>query len=171
MPVTNDIALILGREVFGYPKKMAEIGFEREGDDIRGWTERHGTRFFEVKARLNGKFNDVGVQQMMADEIESNPDVTVYNFKYFPAPEREGFDYNPRLVKEVVKRKNKSVEMGEAELILQPSEHDPWIDVEIVRVYGAIYTVGDNTMLPGSVVAEADQAEFTPFAFMKIDAL
>ena len=171
MPVTNDIALILGREVFGYPKKMAEIGFEREGDDIRGWTERHGTRFFEVKARLNGKFNDVGVQQMMADEIESNPDVTVYNFKYFPAPEREGFDYNPRLVKEIVKRKNKSVEMGEAELILQPSEHDPWIDVEIVRVYGAIYTVGDNTMLPGSVVAEADQAEFTPFAFMKIDAL
>jgi acetoacetate decarboxylase len=171
MPVTNDIALILGREVFGYPKKMAEIGFEREGDDIRGWTERNGTRFFEVKARLNGKFNDVGVQQMMADEIESNPDVTVYNFKYFPAPEREGFDYNPRLVKEVVKRKNKSVEMGEAELILQPSEHDPWIDVEIVRVYGAIYTVGDNTMLPGSVVAEADQAEFTPFAFMKIDAL
>jgi len=171
MPVTNDIALILGREVFGYPKKMAEIGFEREGDDIRGWTERNGTRFFEVKARLNGKFNDVGVQQMMADEIESNPDVTVYNFKYFPAPEREGFDYNPRLVKEIVKRKNKSVEMGEAELILQPSEHDPWIDVEIVRVYGAIYTVGDNTMLPGSVVAEADQAEFTPFAFMKIDAL
>lgn len=171
MPVTNDIALILGREVFGYPKKMAEIGFEREGDDIRGWTERHGTRFFEVKARLNGKFNDVGVQQLMADEIESNPDVTVYNFKYFPAPEREGFDYNPRLVKEVVKRKNKSVEMGEAELILQPSEHDPWIDVEIVRVYGAIYTVGDNTMLPGSVIAEADQAEFTPFAFMKLDAL
>jgi len=97
--------------------------------------------------------------------------VTVYNFKYFPAPEREGFDYHPRLVKEVVERKNKSIEMGEAELTLQPSEHDPWVDVEIVRVYGAIYTVGDNTMLPGSVVAEADQADFAPFAFMKLDTL
>ena len=171
MPVTNDIALILGREVFGYPKKMAEIGLERKGNDIRGWTERHGTRFFEVKAKLEGKFNDVGVQQMMSEEIESNPDVTVYNFKYFPAPERVGFDYNPRLVKEVVQRKNKSIEMGEAELKFQPSGDDPWVDVEIVRVYGAIYTVGDNTMLPGSVVAEADQVEFAPFAFMKLDAI
>jgi acetoacetate decarboxylase len=171
MPVTNDIALILGREIFGYPKKMAEIGFDREENNIRGWTERHGIRFMEIKAKLNGKFNDVSVQQMMADEMESNPDVTVYNFKYFPAPDREGFDYSPRLVKEVVKRKNKTIEMGEAELAFQASEHDPWVDVEIVRVYGATYTVGDNTMLPGNVVAEADQVEFAPFAFMKLDAI
>ena len=61
--------------------------------------------------------------------------------------------------------------MGEAELILRPSEHDPWDDVEIVRVLGAMYTVGDSTMLPGSVVAEADQAEFAPYAFMKLDTL
>lgn len=171
MPVTNDMALILGREVFGYPKKMAEIGFERDGNDVSGWTERHGTRFFQVKAKLDGQFNDVGVQQMMTEELESNPDVTVYNFKYYPAPERIGFDYNPRLVKGSVKRKMKSIEMGEAELAFLPSEHDPWVDVEIVRVYGAIYAVGDNTMLPGSVVAETDQTEFAPFAFMKMDAL
>lgn len=171
MPVTNDIALILGREVFGYPKKMAEIGFEREGNDVRGWTERHGTRFFEVKAKLTGKFNDAGVQQMVTESLESNPDVIVYNFKYFPAPERDGFDYNPRLIKEVVKRRPNSIEMGEAELTLRPSEHDPWFDVEIVRVYGAIYTVGDNTMLPGKVVAEVDQTEFAPYAFMKLDAI
>jgi hypothetical protein len=43
--------------------------------------------------------------------------------------------------------------------------------VEIVRVYGAIYTVGDNTMLPGKVVAEVDQTEFTPYALMKLDAI
>jgi acetoacetate decarboxylase len=97
--------------------------------------------------------------------------VIVYNFKYFPAPEGDGFDYNPRLIKEVVERKPKSIEMGEAELILRPSEHDPWFDVEIVRVYGAIYTVGDNTMLPGKVVAEVDQTEFTPYALMKLDAI
>ena len=40
-------------------------------------------------------------------------------------------------------------------------EHDPWFDVKIVRVYGSIYTVGDNTMLPGSVVAEVDQRNCT----------
>ena len=50
MPVTNDIALILGREIFGYPKKMADIDIERKGENVSGWTERHGIRFFEVKA-------------------------------------------------------------------------------------------------------------------------
>jgi acetoacetate decarboxylase len=170
MPVTDDIALILGREVFGYPKKIAEISLEREGNDVKGWAERRGIRFFEVKAKLSGKFNDALAQQMISQSMGTNPDVIVYNFKYFPAPEREGFDYNPRLVKEVVTRKPKSVEMGEAELILRPSDHDPWCDVEIVRVLGAMYTIGDNTMLPGSVVADVDQKEFAPYAFMKLDS-
>jgi hypothetical protein len=43
--------------------------------------------------------------------------------------------------------------------------------VEVVRVLGAVYTVGNNTMLPGSVVAEVDQIQFAPYAFMKVDAL
>ena len=171
MPVTNDMAMIGGREVFGYPKKMAEISFQREGKDLRGWTERHGIRFFEVKAKLTGKFNDLDAQQFITETRESNPDIVVYNFKYFPAPDRTGFDYNPRLIREVVKFNSKKQEMGEAELIFRSSEHDPWADVDVVKVLGAIYTVGDNTMLPGSVVAEVDQTEFVPYEFMKIDAL
>lgn len=171
MPVTNDIAMIGGREVFGYPKKMAEISFEREGNDVRGWTERHGIRFFEIKAKLTGKFNDLDAQKFITETRESNPNIVVYNFKYFPAPDRKGFDYNPRLIREVVEFNSKRQEMGEAELIFRPSEHDPWIDVEVVRVLGAIYTVGDNTMLPGSVVAEIEQGEFVPYAFMKLDSL
>jgi hypothetical protein len=47
----------------------------------------------------------------------------------------------------------------------------PWSEVEIVRVLGAVYTVGNNTMLPGSVVAEADPMSFAPYAFMKVDDL
>ena len=60
MPVTNDMAMIGGREIFGYPKKMGDIYFKHEGNDARGWTERHGIRFLEIKAKLNGKFNDDG---------------------------------------------------------------------------------------------------------------
>ncbi len=54
----------------------------------------------------------------------------------------------------MVELKPKSMEMGEAELIFRLSEQDPWSEVEIVRVLGAVYTIGNNTMLPGSVVAE-----------------
>ena len=103
--------------------------------------------------------------------MTSDPDMVIFNFKYFPSPTRDGFDYNPRLIREVVEFRPNSMEMGEAELVFQPSDHDPWSDVEIVRVLGAVYTIGNNTMLPGSVVTEADQIEFAPYAFMKVDEL
>ena len=38
MPVTNDMGMAGGRERWGYPKKMANIVFQREGDMIEGWT-------------------------------------------------------------------------------------------------------------------------------------
>ncbi|MFH1242065.1 MAG: acetoacetate decarboxylase family protein [Pseudomonadota bacterium] len=171
MPVTNDIALILGREVFGYPKKIGNIHLERKDDQVEGWTERRGVRFLEVRAKLTGSFNDQEVQKLVMERMGSETDLVVYNFKYFPAPDRGGFDYNPRLIKEVVEFRPSIVEMGEAQLVLRPSDHDPWADVEIVRVLGAIYTVGNNTMLPGSVVAEVDQMAFAPYAFMKLDAM
>ena len=171
MPVTDDMALILGREVFGYPKKLANISLERKGQEVEGWTERRGTRFLEVRAKLTGTFNDEAAQKMMLENMGTELDLVVYNFKYFPCPERTGFDYNPRLVKEVVQIRPTSLQMGEAELVLQPSDHDPWADVEVVRVLGAVYTIGNNTMLPGSVVAEVDQIQFAPYAFMKVDDL
>ena len=166
MPVTDDMALILGRELLGYPKKIGNIYLKRSGEEVEGWTERHGVRFLEVRAKLTGTFNDEDAQKMMIENMASNLDLVVYNFKYFPAPGRVGFDYNPRLIKEVVEFRPNSMEMGEAELVLRS-----WGDVEIVRVLGAVYSIGNNTMLPGSVVAEVDQIEFAPYAFMKVDAL
>ncbi len=171
MPVDNDMAMILGRETFGYPKKMGQIYLEREGNDLKAGTARHGISFVEMKARMEGRFNDPGAQELLKQKFETDPDVVVFNFKYFMAPERTGYDYDPRLVRETVKRRFKSVSYGEAQLVFNPSPHDPWSDVEIVRVLGATHTIGDNTMLPGEVVATVDPVAFTPYAFMKIDDL
>jgi acetoacetate decarboxylase len=171
MPVTNDMALILGREIFGYPKKIADISFRREEKLVEGWTERRGTRFLEVKARLTGRFNDEAAQNLMMERLATQPDMVVYNFKYFPAPERNSFDYHPRLIREIVQVRPDSMQMGEAEMVFRSSDHDCWGDVEIVRVLGAIYTVGTNTMLPGRVVAETDPTSFTPFSLTKVDDL
>ena len=44
MPVDDDMAMIGGREIFGYPKKMAEkITLERNGDQVIGSVIRKGT--------------------------------------------------------------------------------------------------------------------------------
>jgi hypothetical protein len=41
--------------------------------------------------------------------------------------------------------------------------------VEVVKVLGAMYSVGDNSMIGGKVVAEVDLMQFAPYAFLKWD--
>ncbi len=172
MPVTNDIAMAGGREIFGFPKKIGDIQFKRDGDTIEGWTERRGIRFMEIRAKMTGKPNVEDAQGMIVGtgmEPAGAIDAISYNFKHFLAAEGMGFDYNPRLVKQVTLMRPKEVRIGEAEVILNPSDYDPWAEVEVVRVLGAIYTRGDNSMKSGAVVAEADPLEFAPHAFLKWD--
>ncbi|MGB6065230.1 MAG: acetoacetate decarboxylase family protein [Desulfomonilaceae bacterium] len=171
MPVTNDMAMAGGREVFGYPKKMADIHFDNRGDFIEGWVERHGVRYFQVKAELTGQPNDAGLIELFKDATSGGPEQErySYNFKHFPNPEGFGFDYNPRLVREAVTFKPSEIRIGKAEVVMNPSDDDPWATVEVVKMLGAIYTKGDNTMLPGKVVAEVDPVQFALHAFLRWD--
>jgi acetoacetate decarboxylase len=172
MPVTNDIAMAGGREVFGYPKKMAEIHFERNNDLAQGWTERRGIRFMEVRAQLTGKFNNEEAQKkLMETTLEKDGSIRgiSYNFKHFPAPEGGAFDYNPRLVRQETILRPKETIAGEAQIVLTHSDYDPWAEVEVVKTLGALYTKGDNSMLGGKVVAEVDLMQFAPYGFLKWD--
>ncbi|MEW6440537.1 MAG: acetoacetate decarboxylase family protein [bacterium] len=171
MPVTNDIAMAGGREIYGYPKKIAEIGLTREGPAAHGWTERRGQRFFEVRARMSGELDDpAALGDLGAVFAPGMGNVVVaFNFKHFPAPEGLGFDYSPRLVREEVEFRPRSVELGQAEIVLRTAALDPWSEVEVVRVLGCAYIVSDNFMRKGKVVAETDPMAFAPYAFLKWD--
>jgi acetoacetate decarboxylase len=168
MPVSGDMAMAGGRERFGYPKKMASISFKRSGDKVEGHAERHGIRFFGLRAELIGKTNTEEFQNIVLGETSEQGTVS-YNFKYSPAPTYVGLDYNPRLVRERTIMRPSVAEWGEAEVTLANSDHDPWAEVEVVRILGSVYTVGHNTMLPGEVVAETDAAAFAPYSYLKWD--
>jgi len=85
------------------------------------------------------------------------------------APDEELFDYNPRLVRQNVIFRPRLVKWGEAEVKLSPSVYDPWEEVEVVKMLGAVYSVGNNTLLRGSVVAEVDPLAFAPYSLLKWD--
>ncbi|MFW9818080.1 MAG: hypothetical protein ACFFE5_00605, partial [Candidatus Thorarchaeota archaeon] len=90
-------------------------------------------------------------------------------FQFTWNPEGSGFDYNPRLIKQETIFRPKTFLIGEADIKLSSSIHDPWAEVEIVRILGGIYQTGNNSMLKGSVVAEIDPKEFFPYAYLKWD--
>ncbi len=168
MPVTGDIAMAGGREQFGYPKKMANIKFRRTVHSVSGRVERHGIRFFEVRARLTGKTNTEEFQSIVLSDASEEGRVA-YNFKHFSAPDEALFDYKPRLVRQRTMVRPTVLEWAEVDVFLVYSEHDPWAEVEIVQVLGGVYTVGNNTMLGGEVVAEVDPIGFVPYAWLKWD--
>ena len=171
MPVTDDQALVAGREVFGYPKKMADLYFNREKRIVEGWIERQGTRYLEVKAKLNGRLNAPDAMELFTGTIGDGSEIVtvIYNFKHFPSPDGEGFDYNPRLIREEVLLRPKELKLGNAEITLRSSESDPWGEIEVVRILGAAYLKGDNSMKKGYVVAELEQEKFFPYSFLKWD--
>ena len=52
MLVDDDVALVLGRELLGYPKKLGEMGFEMDASNLRAHVTRKGCRLFDVTAKL-----------------------------------------------------------------------------------------------------------------------
>jgi acetoacetate decarboxylase len=165
LPGTNDMAMALGRERFGYPKKLANIWFNRAMTYVEGFIERHGVRFFELRGRLSSKFRTEGFQGQVPNEQE----FTCYNFKHFLAADGRGFDYNPCLIRVRLIVSTKVAELAEVRVVLRPSEYDPWSEVEIIRMLGAVYVVGNRTTLKGSVEAELDPAAFAPYSLLKWD--
>ena len=170
MPVTDDMAMAGGREIWGYPKKLANIAFKREGDSIEGWTERHGIQFMKVKGNLTGKINDnSAMDELLALGVNPEREYSglAFNFKHSPSPVAgETFDYPPRLIQgETV---FKTFNFAEVEIELTPSEFDPWHELPVDRMLGGFYSVGDNSMLnDGKVLAEVEPIEFAPYAFLK----
>jgi acetoacetate decarboxylase len=58
MIVDDDVALITGRELLGYPKKMGEIELAIDGDRVRGVAERRGATLVRMEGTLGGVIDD-----------------------------------------------------------------------------------------------------------------
>lgn len=52
MLVDDDVALILGRELLGYPKKLGEISFRIDGDRVCGVAARRGAELVRMEGVL-----------------------------------------------------------------------------------------------------------------------
>jgi acetoacetate decarboxylase len=60
MVVDDDAALILGRELLGYPKKLAEISLVESGSGVVGSVRRKGTEIMRIEASLGDREAEPG---------------------------------------------------------------------------------------------------------------
>jgi acetoacetate decarboxylase len=179
-PETDDFPVFSGREVLGYPKKMAHLELHEDGEKMWGHIERRGVRLFEIHANLDGKPNipfGATVLSQLAGSADPSTgklpesDGINFLFKYaHSAASGKDFEWPPKLIRQVTRQRPKSVATGNAEIILKPSPSDsPWGKVPVVEVLGAFHMISHNTMMEPSVLGEVDEKAFLPFSYLKYE--
>ena len=159
MPIDSlESRIYNGRDIFGYPKKKANIHLEEDGDRVIGWVERHGIRFVEIETTLMSELPGLPTP---------GPN---FLFKAMPRIDLSpGFDGPVLLCRQQTDIEMQSLKVGSAEVKLRESAFDPWAEVELVNVIVAYYLTSDNTMQPGSVLQEVDAEAYLPFYFKMTD--
>lgn len=159
MPIESEESrLYNGRDIFGFPKKMASIHLEKNGQSVHGWVERHGKRFVEIKVELTGSLPELP---------KMGP-----NFLFKASPKIDltpGFDGPVHLCRHLTDIEMKTLEIGSGDLVLNESKYDPWAEIEVVKLIMPFYMISDNTMQPGKVLAEVDGDEYLPYYFKMTD--
>jgi acetoacetate decarboxylase len=59
MVVDDDTALILGRELLGFPKKLADIKLEESGSSVVGTVNRKGTELIRIEGEVEQQIESV----------------------------------------------------------------------------------------------------------------
>ena len=159
MPVTTDIAMIGGREVYGYPKKIAEkISVTRSGNEVHGICVRNGFPIIEIKGTLEGE---------MGKTSSSGPHFVV---KSILDEKAVGPRKNPLLLRQVNPTEFPKMEYGEGTLTFGKSKYDYLHELPVDQMMMITYTE-DGTILmpPGQVVAEIDADDYAPYHVIKYD--
>jgi acetoacetate decarboxylase len=178
MPVTEDMALIGGREVFGFPKKIAdEISLERTENGVKGRYVRKGIELMNLSMSFDEEVEANKLVEILSTLTSQEPGeewkAISYNFKFFQSPQMIGFDYKPRLVKQVTTfRPSSRIKLSyNFDLKLGSSDRDPLAEIPVKEPIIGFYGIFTNTMHPGEVIAEVREEQFIRYAFSKIDFL
>ena len=156
MPMSSEQAVIGGREMYGEPKKLADVTVNRDGDNISGAVTRGGVTIWEI----NGK-----VTETLEAGSENKLD---FYFQFLLSPDGKGFTDEPTLVychKEATLRSKEAVD---GELILRESRLDPIADLP-VRKLVRITASERQTTQRGEIVSRVPSEWLIPFAHQRYD--
>jgi len=137
------LPIVAGREIYGWPKKDAEITFSEKDGEISGRVERFGTVLVSLSGRLEKKL----------DPIPTQPELPWFLLKIIPSMRKNA----PPDVWQLVSTRNIDVKTKElwnctATCKLGSSPLDNLGDIKVVEIVGAQFSVGDFAMDYGEVL-------------------
>ena len=179
-PESDDFPVFSGREILGYPKKMAHLELLQDENRMNGFIERRGVRLIDINATFDGSLNSpmgaqifgsmLGSGAPSGDKLPESDGINfLFKFAHSAAPGK-AFEWPPKIVRQVTRQRPKSVEIGHAEVTLNASPSDsPYGKVPIVQMLGAFHMISHNTMMPPTIVGDVDEEAFLPHSYLKYE--
>ena len=157
MPMTAEAAVVGGRETFGEPKKIADIRFDRKGDDLHASVSRMGMIYLAFDGQIG--------KALPGREFVEH----AYCFKAFPSCEQgKSFDYDPLLVRLEWRQKHDVVHELDGKLLLGESPLDPVADVPVRKLVKLEYEEG-TTQSNGKVLRPVPGEWLLPYLHQRYD--
>jgi len=149
--VNTDEALIPGREIAGFPKLLADVRWEREGNRFHGSVTRWGVTFLSVEGEIQGPMPE-------ATPVEAPPaPPPSINYKLIPDPAGGiAIEEITSTQLEIVPRQR---EIGQAEIRCRPSEFDAVAELVPDFEGPMIVMLSDNTIPAGKVLKQIKRQE------------
>lgn len=146
--VNTDESLCAGREIWGYPKKLAEVTYqEKEDGTIRGTIVRKGKIIIDLT--------------FQPEEREVNPPQLFPRLivKRMPRADRYGTDMDQVILNEFTNTQIHQRQTGQVNVNWEHSPYDPLAELGPVEVLGGIFTRGDFTLTHGKVIDQIERKD------------
>lgn len=148
--VTTDEALIPGREIAGFPKKLADVVWERDGDRFHGQVTRWGKRILTLDGTIAGPMPP----EMAAAQAAATHRPAI-NYKIIPGPAGEiEVEEITAVELEIAQRE---VEVGSGRVACEASELDPLARLIPAAAGPLVAVLSDNTIPAGTVLRRIDR--------------
>jgi acetoacetate decarboxylase len=158
MPMTTEQAVVGGRETFGEPKKLAEIGLDRTDDRVVGTVSRLGTTIIELAGTVGAPIDVPDAHR------------TDFYFKFLRAPDGKGFDSEPALVYCHREETTRDARVVDGTITLRESRFDPVVDLTVSTLLDMTYSERNATQR-GEIVTRVPGEWIAPYAHQRYDDL
>ena len=137
--VTNDDSMAVGREVWGYPKKMGDVEWTADDTSVRARLSRRNVSLIEIDFKAGGAGFEKPVLQPR------------FQTRVIPSPESS--DATTQIIENTLGQASTIRHViGTADLKIGGSSSDPFSDFEVLEVVGAEMTVANFLLAFGKIV-------------------
>jgi acetoacetate decarboxylase len=158
MPMGGEAAVVGGREIYGEPKKLADISLDVSDDKAIAKVSRMGVTYMEIQAQALAD----------ADSSEQQEASLDFYFKFLVAPDFKGFDQDPSLVYCRRDTAVRNARKMQGEVILRDSDFDPVADLPVRRMVDITLSERQASQ-HGELIQQVPSDWISPYAHQRYD--